>query len=78
MNPLYAWMVLSFLAAILAFNPYNTTISRSCGIHKVAFDVNSVPMHLFIDKYLGNQIYQLNNGPKLQLFKKPEGLPVTL
>jgi hypothetical protein len=71
-------MVLSFLAAILAFNPYNTIISHSCGIHKLTFDVTSVPMHLFIDKYLGNQIYQLNNGPKINLFKTPEGLPVTL
>lgn len=70
MNPLYIWIGLLFLAAILAFNPYNTTTSYSCGVHKLTFDVTSVPMHKLIDKYSNRPFSQLKNVRKINVFEE--------
>lgn len=78
MNPFYVWLTVLFLAAVLAFNPYNTTTPYSCGIHRLAFDVTSVPIHKLIDKYSGRPIYQLKNVNRINAFEKLEDLHATL
>ncbi len=60
MDRFYIWIALLLLVAAFAFNPYSS-FSRSCGIHKLAFDVTTPPAHQLIDKNLGIKMLDISS-----------------